>query len=127
MENNHKAYPKSLLYSHQCRAYHGIGGHFIADIYDETGSPIGMHYRTSSMAENVFETYYFEKNLQGDVIAIYNASGTKLVSYIYDAWGNCITTYYNSGASTGAQYNPFRYRGYYYDAISRSLDRWFGW
>ena len=75
-----------------------------------------MHYRTSSMAENVFETYYFEKNLQGDVIAIYNASGTKLVSYIYDAWGNCAkTTYYNGGSSTGAQYNPFRYRGYYFD------------
>ena len=116
MENNHKAYPKSLLYSHQCRAYHGIGGHFIADIYDETGSPIGMQYRTSSMSANEFETYYFEKNLQGDVIAIYNASGTKLVSYIYDAWGNCAkTTYYNGGSSTGAQYNPFRYRGYYFD------------
>ena len=75
-----------------------------------------MQYRTSSMAEDVFETYYFEKNLQGDIIAVYNASGTKLVSYTYDAWGNCTTTYYNGGGSTGAQYNPFRYRGYYYDS-----------
>ena len=74
-----------------------------------------MQYRTSSMAEDVFETYYFEKNLQGDIIAVYNASGTKLVSYTYDAWGNCITTYYNGGDSTGAKFNPFRYRGYYYD------------
>ena len=95
---------------------------------DEPGSPIGMQYRTSSYAQGVFDTYYFEKNLQGDIIAVYNASGTKLVSYIYDAWGNCAkTTYYNGGSSTGAQYNPFRYRGYYYDAISGSLDRWFGW
>ena len=75
-----------------------------------------MQYRTSSMAEDVFETYYFEKNLQGDIIAVYNASGTKLVGYTYDAWGNCTTTYYNGGGSTGAQYNPFRYRGYYYDS-----------
>ena len=95
--------------------YYGIGGHFIADIYDETGSSIGMQYRTSSMAENVFETYYFEKNLQGDVIAIYNASGTKLVSYIYDAWGVCIEILHISNVGA-AQYNPFRYRGYYYDA-----------
>ena len=91
------------------------GNYFIAYIYDESGAPIGMHYRTNSMAANVFETYYFEKNLQGDVIAVYNASGTKLAGYKYDAWGNCTTTYYNGGGSTGAQYNPFRYRGYYYD------------
>ena len=74
-----------------------------------------MQYRTSSYAQNVFDTFYFEKNLQGDIIAVYSASGTKLVSYIYDAWGNCSTTYYGAGGTTGAAYNPFRYRGYYYD------------
>ena len=57
----------------------------------------------------------FEKNLQGDVVAVYNSSGTKLASYTYDAWGKVTTTYSNGGASTGARYNPFRYRGYYYD------------
>ena len=92
------------------------GNYFIVYLYDESGTPIGMQYRTSSMAEDVFETYYFEKNLQGDIIAVYNASGLKVVGYTYDAWGNCTTTYYNSGSSTGAQYNPFRYRGYYYDS-----------
>ena len=54
-------------------------------LYDETGSPIGMQYRTSSYSQNVFDTFYFEKNLQGDIIAVYNASGTKVVSYIYTA------------------------------------------
>ena len=63
----------------------------------------------------MFDEYLFEKNLQGDVVAIYNASGTKLVSYTYDAWGKVTTTYSNGGVSTGARYNPFRYRGYYYD------------
>ena len=91
------------------------GNIFIAYIYDENGAPIGMQYRTSCYTEDVFDYFYFEKNLQGDIIAVYNESGTKLVSYVYDAWGNHTAAYTNGGASTGAQYNPFRYRGYYYD------------
>jgi RHS repeat-associated protein len=75
-----------------------------------------MQYRTKNYAENVFDYFYFEKNLQGDVIGVYNASGTLLISYIYDAWGNCKNTYKNGGSSTGAKYNPFRYRGYFYDS-----------
>ena len=85
-------------------------------IYDESGSPIGMQYRTKSMAEGTFYTYLFEKNLQGDIIAVYNTSGTKLISYVYDAWGNVTVTNHNvSGTNSGARHNPFRYRGYYYD------------
>ena len=75
-----------------------------------------MQYRTNSMAEGTFYTYLFEKNLQGDIIAVYNTSGTKLVSYVYDAWGNFRQTNHNiSGTNAGAQYNPFTYRGYFYD------------
>ena len=82
----------------------------------ESGSPIGMQYRTTSYAANTFDTFYFEKNLQGDIIAVYNASGTKVLSYTYDAWGNHTVTWHNSsGTNLYAQYNPFRYRGYYYD------------
>ena len=67
-----------------------------------------------SVAE--FEYYYFEKNLQGDIVTIYDIYGSVVVKYTYDAWGNVTTTYYNGGASTAAQYNSFRYRGYYYDS-----------
>ncbi len=85
-------------------------------LYDESGSPIGMQYRTDSMSEGTFYTYLFEKNLQGDIIAVYNTSGTKLISYVYDAWGNVTATNHNvSGTNSGAWHNPFRYRGYYYD------------
>ena len=56
-------------------------------------------------------TYYFLKNLFGDVIAIYNSSGSQVASYTYDAWGNESYTY---SSGVGAE-NPFRYRGYYYD------------
>ena len=87
-------------------------------IYDELGAPIGIKYRTPSYAENVYDCYFFEKNLQGDIVAIYNASGAKIVTYTYDAWGN-VTTKITSGTSSKdrniANNNPFRYRGYYYD------------
>ena len=71
-------------------------------------------YRATS-ANATWQTFWYEKNLQGDVVAVYSHDGVKLVSYAYDAWGNTTTTYHNGGASTGARYNPIRYRGYYYD------------
>ena len=88
----------------------------IVYLYDSTGMPIGMMYRTESYAVDQWDVFWFEKNLQGDVVAVYNSAGTKVATYNYtDAWGNHTVSYTNGGASTGAQYNPFRYRGYYYD------------
>ena len=57
------------------------------------------------------------RNLQGDVIAILNAMGGTVVEYKYDAWGNILSVT-GSMASTLGAVNPFRYRGYYYDAES---------
>jgi hypothetical protein len=42
-------------------------------IYDEAGSIIGMAYRTNSYASGVFDYYIFTKNLQGDIIGIYDS------------------------------------------------------
>ena len=86
-------------------------------LYDENGSPVGLQYRTADLAENAYHTFFFEKNLQGDIIAVYNSSGTKICSYVYDAWGNHTVTVHSTNATESlvAQYNPFRYRGYYYD------------
>ena len=85
-------------------------------LYDADCSPIGMQYRTTSMAEGSFYTYWFEKNLQGDIVAVYSDSGVKLRTYTYDAWGNVTETVLSqSGTHYYARYNPFRYRGYYYD------------
>ena len=88
-------------------------------MYDESGAPIGINYRTSAYAENVFDAFYFEKNLQGDIVAIYNDSGVRIGTYTYDAWGN-FTVSTTSGITATERnivryYNPFRYRGYYYD------------
>ena len=92
------------------------GSNLCVYLYDADGAPIGMQYRTTSMAKGDFYTFWFEKNLQGDIVAVYNESGTKVYTYQYDAWGNCTATPVSSiGANIYAQYNPFRYRGYYYD------------
>ena len=89
--------------------------HLLIYIYDASGAPIGMAYRDSTYVSGAFDFYLFAKNIQGDILYIYNSSGTRLVTYTYDAWGKCYVTYQNGGASTAARYNPFRYRGYYYD------------
>jgi len=58
--------------------------------------------------------YAYVKNLQGDVIAILDAAGNVVVSYVYDAWGAPIGKS-GSMAETLGMLNPFRYRGYVFD------------
>ena len=57
-------------------------------------------------------TYTYRKNLFGDITAIYQGA-TKVAEYTYDAWGNCTVT--NLTSSKIGSFNPFRYRGYYWD------------
>ena len=89
-------------------------------MYDENGSPFAMSVKDAN--SGTVKTYYYEKNLQGDIVGIMNEAGYKVVSYTYDAWGNPYTpTYiYHSGVSAtdraNVELNPFRYRGYYYDS-----------
>ena len=56
--------------------------------------------------------YFYEKNLQGDITAIYDTDGNLKAQYVYDAWGNHTIVTDIDGIAT---LNPFRYRGYYYD------------
>ena len=58
--------------------------------------------------------YYFQRNLQGDVEAIYDLGGNLKAKYIYDAWGNCTISSETTDYAV-ANANPIRYRGYYYD------------
>ena len=93
--------------------------HLLIYIYDENGSPTGLKYRTDSYAAERYNYFFFEKNLQGDIIAIYNDNGSQIGTYAYDAWGGCKMAW-TSGATTLEKHivyihNPFRYRGYYYD------------
>ena len=90
-------------------------GNMTLYVYGADGSVIGMMYHGASYSENQWDVFWFEKNMQGDIVAVYNESGTKLVSYTYDAWGSFSRTYHNDGQNTAAANNPFTYRGYYYD------------
>ena len=76
--------------------------------YDQQGNRVAM-------ADSSNKFYYYIYNLQGDVIALADASTGKLaVTYTYDAWGKLVKLEDTTANSVGTL-NPFRYRGYYYD------------
>ena len=79
----------------------------IVYLYD-ADSIIGIVYTENGETD----TYYFQRNLFGDVVGIYDVNGTKVGGYAYDAWGNCTITLNTKSVVTR---NPIRYRGYYYD------------
>lgn len=85
-------------------------------IYDEQNL-VGFQITTDS----VTETYYYVKNLQKDITKIIDETGKEVVSYIYDAYGNIVSTK-GSKKDTIGKINPYRYRGYYYD-IEAGLPR----
>ena len=58
------------------------------------------------------QKYFYRKNLQVDIIGIYDSCWNLLGLYEYDAWGNLLSQV----GSEILNINPFRYRGYYYDA-----------
>jgi RHS repeat-associated protein len=72
--------------------------------YDANGTAVGFNYNGTP--------YYYLRNLQGDVVAITNKTGTIVGEYTYDAWGN--TALWGSVAAV----NPIRYRGYYEDSVT---------
>ena len=83
-----------------------VGSNTLNFSYDASGIPMSVSYNGT--------TYYYATNLQGDVTAILNASGSPVVSYTYDAWGKPLTVT-GSLATTLGTHNPLRYRGYVYD------------
>ena len=88
--------------------------HLMVYVYDASGQPIGISHYTYN-GTIVSENYYLlVSNIQGDIIGIYDSNGTRVVTYVYDAWGRILSTT-GTGANTIGVYNPFRYRGYYYD------------
>jgi len=74
-------------------------------------------YFTSDTVTYNNTVYYYVTNLQGDIVAILNSSGTAVVQYTYDAWGNTLSID-GTMADTLGVINPIRYRGYVYDSES---------
>ena len=82
------------------------GTNILNFIYDTTGK---LCYMTLNDVK-----YYYETNVQGDIIGLLDSSDHEVVTYQYDAWGKLINMDESLASTVGIQ-NPFRYRGYYYD------------
>ena len=83
------------------------GNNTLTPLYDNKDEVCGIVFNGAS--------YYFLKNLQGDVISILDSGRNRVAEYLYDAWGVC-TVVNDETEEVIATVNPFRYRCYYYDS-----------
>ena len=81
-------------------------------VYDGTGSPIGFQYHGADYAAGEWDAYWYIKNIQGDIVGIYDSYESRVMQYSYNAWGACLS--YCTGGNV-PENNAFKYRGYYYD------------
>ena len=77
--------------------------------YDSSGSVVAVDYSTDN--GTTFNTYYYLRNAQNDIVKLIDSSGSTVVEYCYDSWGKLLSTS-GSLVSTLGKNNPFRYRGY---------------
>ena len=112
----------------------GTKQYILRYLFDDGNIPVGFGIYYPTASSPYWQYYYFGKNLQGDVIALYRSdynstsktnTPTLVATYTYDPWGAPTGIYSASGtaisqtASNVAAYNPFRYRGYRYDGDTR--------
>ena len=102
-------------------------GRLLAYTVDQTGSedPYSVLVLYNSDKEPIGftvedDTYYYLKNIQGDVLCVTDAEGTPIVDYTYDAWGVMTVSPASQNVSSQevvrvAFLNPVTYRGYFYD------------
>ncbi len=91
--------------------YEQRGNNTIYYLYDLTGL-VGLKYNNN--------TYYYIKNIQGDIIGILDQDYNEIVTYEYDSWGKLLSIKDNQDNEIIDEtnigiINPFRYREYYYD------------
>ena len=116
--------------------YYTSGGRILGEEIVENGSTNTYRYlyvgdQVVGLVKNNSQKYYFQYNATGDVSKICDAAGEIAASYVYDAWGNHriydktgveVTYDLTVGETTHSfaghigRINPFRYKGYYYDA-----------
>ena len=89
-----------------CTVSYGYGDASWSDLLVElTWSGNKLHFTydsTGPLSVNCNGTEYsYVKNAQGDVTGLVTTSGTRVVTYTYDAWGNLLAT------TLGAR-NPLR-------------------
>lgn len=95
-------------------------------LYNDSDEVIGFKWVNDTDAQS---TYYYLKNLQGDITGIVSSTGKLEISFNYDAWGKRTTDYHVDSSSPLAALqlltkiyisllNPFGYRGYCYDGYA---------
>ena len=77
-------------------------------LYDEKNTLYGFVY-------NNLDKYYYVRDFMQNILGIIDSNGNLVVKYNYNAYGK-ITATTGSQATTIGAYNPFRFKGYYYDA-----------
>ena len=86
------------------------GSSSVLYFYDAFGAPVAFRVKNGSTNTD----YFYYKNIQGDITAIVNSAGQKVVEYSYDAWGKVLSVSGSLASTIGAS-NPYRYRGYWFD------------
>ena len=81
-----------------------VGDDMLYFSYDVNGTLVSVKYND--------EIYYYVINPQGDVVGLCDETGANVAKYTYDEWGLPLS---QPTSGIGAL-NPFRYRGYIYDA-----------
>lgn len=74
--------------------------------YDENNKLISIKYNGNS--------YYYIRELSGNIIGLVDDSGVFVVKYEYDSFGNIVAITDTSNTNLGKE-NPFIYKDYYYD------------
>jgi len=95
-----------------CTEHNAYSGVNITDIKYLQGAD-GITGFVISKKGEADRTYYYRKNIQGDVTHILDINGNVRGEYAYDAWGNHKIIVNEDGV---ADINPFRYRSYYFDS-----------
>ncbi len=88
-------------------------------IYEETEGETVWYYYGADGFPAAFETdgnmYIYEKDDEGNIIALYNTKGEAETEYLYDDAGNLLEI---TGNQELGEANPFRYQSAYYDEES---------
>jgi RHS repeat-associated protein len=90
-----------------------INAYDIIYTYDYDGTLISFNYKDDTHAS---AEYFYLRNQQGDITHIINSSGTTIIKYKYDAYGNIIDEYVRPGYQHIFDHNSYTYRGYRYDS-----------
>ena len=100
----------------------GVTEYTVKMLFDNTNDSVG--YELYSAEDNTTKSFFFLKNLQGDITNVFNENGNDVLQYAYDAWGNVTANLDNSSyedfveSAEAVVFTPITYRGYMYDQYS---------